>query len=245
MFNKTLAARFTKIILEAQNTDEEGLTALRKKIIKAVGTFGAKRFVTVTAQVLKDNFRIEGCNDVRIPLKRIFNISLDELENVLDKKKYKLPAGHPIDLLSRDHKDNIQKLKRLKINLNQSSDNILVQDIKDYFKEMDTHIKKEEDVFFPILEEKGMDEHPDNLKEEHKSFREILKTAIAIIENESDSSKSKEKIKPLMNKFIPDICNHIFRETYIFYPAALEFIREKKEWKAIESGFEKCESPKG
>lgn len=61
MLNKILTTRFTKIILQAQKADVQGLLDLRKKIMKAVGTLGARQFVTVTAQVLKDNFNIEGC----------------------------------------------------------------------------------------------------------------------------------------------------------------------------------------
>lgn len=220
MINKSLAARFTKIILEAQGADREGLIVLRKKIMKAVDTFGAKRFVTVTAQVLKDNFRIEGCNDVRIPLKRIFDISLDELEEALDRKKYKLPMPHPVNLLSQDHKESIRKLKGLRV----------LQDIRGYFEELDAHIKKEEEVFFPVLEKNGMDEHPENLREEHKKFREILTGVIG----------SQGKPELLKEEFIPAICNHIFRETYIFYPAALEFINEK-EWKDIGMEFQRRE----
>src|SRR3989338_4028099 len=150
MINSLLSHNFTNIILEAQRADEDGLKSLRRKVITAVGKFGARQFVTVTAEVLKNNFCIEGCNDARVPLKRIFNISLDELEEALSKKEYHLPRGHPIIMLSSDHKDNIDKLKKMIFELRTIESNERYSHLKDmlkgYYAEIDLHIRKEEEI---------------------------------------------------------------------------------------------------
>lgn len=248
MVNKILTDRFTKIILQAQKADVEGLLGLRKKIMKAVGAFGARQFVTVMAQALKDNFNIEGCNDARIPLKRIFSISLDELDAELSSHKYNLSEDHPISILSADHKESLRKLKALRhdlgrINLNRETPSEKIKDrlnqAKDYYRELDSHIRKEEEVLFPELEKAGMQEHPQNLKEEHKKFREVLSNVIKILEedNREGQDSSIGEVDKLKEEFISDMGNHIFRETYIFYPAALEFITKNEQWDAIKQDF--------
>lgn len=216
MVNKILTDRFTKIILQAQKADVESLLGLRKKIMKAVGIFGARQFVTVMAQALKDNFNIEGCNDPRITLKRIFSISLEELEDNLSKTKNFLPKSHPIYLLSEDHRESVRKLMAL--------DFYKENEVNDFHKELDLHIKKEEEVLFPALEKNGMNEHPESLRNEHKEFKDMLfKIQGASI---------------LKEKFILAIANHIFRETHIFYSAALEFIIEESVWDEIRQRFD-------
>src|SRR3990167_661317 len=195
------------------------------------------------ADILKDNFHIQGCNDARVPLKSIFNISLDELEDSLLSKDYRLSRGHPLSELSRDHIDNIKKLKALNdiFNTVQKIDSYEVivrqkRDIEAYYAELDAHIRKEEEVFFTALEEAGMKEHPEVLKEEHKKFRQIFTDMFSFLQipMQDDFYLIVEKFR---KEFVPALCNHVFRETYVFYPAALEFIAGKEKWIKIEEGF--------
>lgn len=220
-----IVKKILPIILKAQTANETGLKELRQKLIKLLEEIGAKQFVSVTAEILKNNFRVEGCNDARIPLKRIFAISLEELQEVLPKKKYNLDEEHPIFILSQDHTDNIEKLKKLSNSLDKLEKNSSAEEIKDYYTELDLHIRKEEEILFPALEKNGMKEHPDNLREEHKGFRKIFSEL-----NEGNFAK-------LEDEFIPAISNHIFREAFIFYPAALEFIADTDGWEHIKKEF--------
>ena len=227
--------------------DESKLKSLRTILIGIADKIGAKNFVTLIAEILKKDFCIEGCNDLRVPLKRIFTISLEELEEDLSKKKYTLPEGHPIYILSEDHKDNIGRLKALSLSFAEIKKDCPYEKIIDrynkingYYKELDSHIRKEEEVLFPVLEENGMKEHPDSLRNEHKEFREIL-TEICEAVKEAMSKRQvlgADKIASFREKFIPSITNHIFRETHIFYPASLEFITEADQWGKIKKGFE-------
>ena len=219
-----IVKKILPIILKAQSADSEGLRQLRRQLIVILDEVGHKNFVTIAADVLKNNFKVEGCNDARVPLKRIFAVSLKELEMDLASQSYNLSESHPLVFLTSDHKDNIEKLKALDLSVKNGP--AKAKDFISYYKDLDLHIRKEEEVFFPVLEACGMKEHPDNLKDEHKGFREIL---IEVTE--------KQNLSRFSDKFVPDICNHIFRETYIFYPAALEFIADKKQWDKIKEGF--------
>ena len=240
---QAITEKFISLIHEAQGADNKKLKELRKKFIQALGIIGAKQFVNIMADILKDNFHIQGCNDARIPLKSIFNISLDELEDSLLSKDYRLPKEHPLSGLSQDHIGNIKKLKALHlvfsvIKEDDAYEKIVSRkkDIEDYYAELDLHIKKEEEVFFPALEEAGMKEHPEVLREEHKKFRQIFADMFSFLQipMQDDFYLIVEKFR---KEFVPALCNHVFRETYVFYPAALEFIAGKEKWIKIEEGF--------
>lgn len=241
-----IAGDFIKVILKAEHASEDELKSARGMLIRILNKVGAKFFVTTAADILKNNFRIEGCNDVRMPLKRIFSISLPELEEDLAGQKYNLPNDHPLSMLSSDHKENIKKLRMLSCSLVALTNGVSLENIKDalketqdYYTELDTHIRKEEEILFPTLEASGMQEHPQNLRDEHKNFRELLSKIIDILKNTPKQLDTLEvgEIKKSKDKFIADISNHIFRETYIFYPASLEFILDKREWEKIKEGF--------
>ena len=228
--------KFIKLINEAGQADNNKLQSLRREFIMALNNIGPKKFVMIMSDIFKNNFCIEGCNDIRMPLKRIFNISLRELEEALLDKKRTLPKEHPISLLSEDHKDNVVKLKALNLSLSK----IRLNMVKDYYSELDTHIRKEEEVLFPALEKNGMQEHPQNLREEHKGFREILTKIIDFLKdaNSERNDLTVKGIEKSKDKFISDISNHIFRETFIFYPAALEYIDDTREWENIKKKFD-------
>ena len=180
---------FTGLIKKAGNADGNELKLLRKNVIRLVDAIGAKNFVNLAADILKKNFCVEGCDNLRLPLKRIFTLSLAELEEALLHKKYSLVKGHPIYALSEDHKGNIAKLKSLNFSLEKINKHSPLDEIREkaketdeYYRELDLHIRKEEEILFPRLEKSGMNEHPDSLRNEHNDFREIfseVKTAFS------------------------------------------------------------------
>lgn len=111
--------------------------------------------------------------------------------------------------------------------------------LKDYYRGLDSHLRKEEEVFFPVLEKNGMQEHPANLRKEHKKFRGALSKVIEMLEGVAIDRPyfSIEEVVGIREGFILEISNHIFRETFIFYPAALEFIIDTNQWEKIKEGF--------
>lgn len=237
--------KFIGFIKTASTANEEELKSLRRMVAAVVETIGAKNFVTLTADILKKDLCIEGCNDMRQPLKRIFNISLKELRQDLSNDMYTGLGEHPIHLLSIDHRDNIEKLIALN-SLLEKTDDISSEDLWDiqnkfnsYRIELELHIKKEEEVLFPLLEAKGMSEHPDSLKKEHKEFKEILTETSGVFTDAAAKRlcPKSESFTKFKKEFIPAISNHIFRETHIFYPAALEFITDKGQWNDVKKGF--------
>ena len=171
----------------------------------------------------------------RIPLKNIFNISLDELEESLLSKDYHLPKEHPLSGLSQDHIDNIKKLKALHLAFSAIKENDSYEKVVSRKEDIEGVLRR---TGFPYQERRrgvlsgpenaGMKEHPEVLKEEHKKFRQIFTDIFSFLKipMQDDFYLIVEKFQ---KEFIPALCNHVFRETYVFYPA-LEFIADKEGW---------------
>ncbi|MFB6214881.1 MAG: hemerythrin domain-containing protein [Candidatus Bipolaricaulia bacterium] len=232
----TVEANIKKLIIRAEGANQRELKAIREDLIGNLERIGAKTFVDTTASLLEEEFEIKGCNDPRIPLKRIFTISLPELEKALSRKEFDLPQSHPILGLFREHKSDVEQLKAIEKELGVGDEEVITK-LKDYYKDLDIHILKEEQALFPNLEEKGMGEHPDNLREEHDEFTEDLSSLIKLVQsgNNEDTQVAEEKFN---GDFIPAMSNHMFRESFIFYPAALQYIQDDSEWALIERGFD-------
>ncbi|OGW93242.1 MAG: hypothetical protein A3G36_01220 [Omnitrophica bacterium RIFCSPLOWO2_12_FULL_45_13] len=122
--------KFIGFIKTASTANKEELKSLRRMVVAVVETIGAKNFVTLTADILKKDLYIEGCNDMRQPLKRIFTISLEELRQDLSNDIYAGLGEHPIHLLSIDHRDNIERLAALNSSL-EKTDGISNEDLWD------------------------------------------------------------------------------------------------------------------
>lgn len=233
---KIAETKIKKFIIRADGADEEELKAIRKDLIGNLENIGAKTFVDTTADFLEEEFQIEGCNDPMVPLKRIFTISLSKLTEILDRKQFNLPPGHPISGLFREHESDVEQLRALKKDFRAGNEGVIDR-LKEYYKEMDIHILKEEQALFPKLEERGVEKHPGNLKEEHDDFTEDLSSLIKLVQSGSneDTQVAEEKFT---GDFIPAMSNHMFRESFIFYPATLQYIQDDSEWALIERGLD-------
>lgn len=243
MLDAQTAVKLTGFIGRAVGADAAEMKQLRAMFVNTVTEMGPRNFVETMAAVLSDVLKSPGCDDVKLPLKKIFNVSLQELSENLERKHFHLPAEHPVALLNRDHSASVLQLRELDAlfaSMRPSDvrrEMVAVKDRFDaYYAELDRHIRKEEEVLFPELSAAGMNEHPGVLKEEHKNFHRWCTDIKNVVTHELWDSAA-QVVEAWRNGFVPAICNHIFRETNIFYPAALEFITEKSEWEAIAGRF--------
>jgi DUF438 domain-containing protein len=232
----TVEADIQKLIVRAEGANQRELKAIREDLIENLERIGAKTFVDTTASLLEEEFEIEGCNDPRIPLKRIFTISLPELEEALSRKEFSLSSTHPISSLFREHQNDLEQLKTINKGFEGGTEEVIDR-LKDYYKDIDIHILKEEESLFPKLEERGMGEHPDNLRKEHEGFTDDLSSLIKLVQSD-DSEDTQIAEEKFTGDFIPAMSNHMFRESFIFYPAALQYIQDDSEWILIERGFD-------
>jgi hypothetical protein len=231
-----LKEELTDLIVRAKEADEDELSDLREELLDKLEIVGARTFVEITAESLEEEFEIEGCNDLKVPLKRIFTIPLPELKGKLTENDLSISTNHPIHPLIEEHKGDLETIQSINESIS-TGDEKTLRKIKKYYKDVDYHILKEEESLFPRLEERGMSEHPDNLREEHEEFRDSLIRFVKLIQT-GNPEKYGQMNEEFENDFVPAMANHMFRENFIFYPAAVEFIPDSEVWDEIKKEFE-------
>ncbi len=220
-----------KLITRAQGATEDELAVIRKELIGDLKKFGARTFVDTTEDLLDEEFQLEGCNDPRIPLESIFTVSLSELEDYLDRKELELTSGHPISGLFREHVTNVDRLQALKRDFEVGGGES-IDKLKYYYKKLDLHALKEEQALFPKLEERGLRKYTETSREEHEVLKEDLVGVIKLVQDDDDEYRVAEK--RFTEDFIPVMSKHLFRESFILYPSASDYIQDEQEWEKLE-----------
>jgi len=101
------------------------------------------------------------------------------------------------------------------------------------------HHKREEDVLFPAMEEKGLFGPIQCMQKEHDIMREIKHD----LKNETKNSNKEWKDQvDTVSQLISELCGtlrqHIDKENNVLYPMALQFITEDRKWEEMK---EKCD----
>ena len=224
-----------ELVARAENADEEGLTEIRKKILANLEKDEARDFLDSVTKMLEGEISIRNQDDPRRTFKNIFTVGLPELRGFMAGKEFSLPDNHPILGLFEEHRRDLEKLQELNKDFGAENDDFAVS-LKDFYKELDTHILKEEESLFPRLEERGLSKIPATLRGEHEKIREQLVTYFELLQGD-DSVKAGRARDEFEAEFLPTISGHIFRETFVFYPVALRYIEEDSEWTMIEREF--------
>ncbi len=154
----------------------------------------------------------------------------------------------PHRLLQKEHEAILSKLKDFEIIIDALPENPKVIELKKIFSFIDlaeTHHRKEEEILFKSLEEKGHEIPTQLFRMDHDDIRKAKEVLKEVIEEENI-----ELIKALLlfeGKFlIQKMREHIRREDEIIYPLAKQII-EEDEWGRIKKKFDEigyiCEIP--
>jgi DUF438 domain-containing protein len=224
-----------EFIVRAESADGEELKEIRKEFTGNLEDDQDGDFLDSVTKLLEGEISVKDQDDPRGTFKNIFTVGLSELRGLMEGKEFSLPDNHPILGLFEEHRRDLEKLQELKKDFEGGNDG-LVASLKGFYKKLDTHILKEEESLFPRLEEKGLSKIPITLRGEHEKIREQLVTYFELLQG-GDSAKARRARDEFEEEFLPAISCHIFRETFVFYPAALKYIQEDSEWTMIERGF--------
>lgn len=224
-----------ELIARAESADEEELKEIRKEFTGHLEDDQAGDFLDSVTRLLEGEIKVKHQGDPRGAFKNIFTVGLSDLRELMEGKEYSLPDSHPILDLFEEHQRDLEKLQGLNNDFEGGNDDF-VASLKGFYKELDTHILKEEESLFPRLEERGLSNIPANLRGEHEKIREQLITYFELLQSD-DPAKSRRARDEFEEEFLPAISGHIFRETFVFYPAALRYIKDDAEWTMIERGF--------
>jgi len=174
-------------------------------------------------------------------------------------KKLDLQPGHPIHTFVAEHEailgflDKLEKVNQIIQGItdfkNQKEFNEL-KHIAEHLIGAEPHHKREEEVLFPELEQRGVLGSPEMMRFEHVELRKSKKELKEISQsfNENNFKESKKKLDEVSNFIASFLRDHIFKENNILYPMALETIQEKDVWQKIKRDCDKigycCFTPK-
>jgi len=185
----------------------------------------------------------------RKEIQRLCDVHLAVFREQLEKQKLEVPLGHPISILTEEHKILLQLSERLNIIVNRIQEASNVGDVADEAKQLkhiaeelldaEKHYLREENVLFPFLEKHGITEPPAVMWIEHNQIRDTKKQLYGIVKNYSaisfqDFRKQLGETAKSLGNILP---SHFFKENNILFPTALRVVTDE-EWKDIRKEFD-------
>lgn len=167
---------------------------------------------------------------------------MEMLGDTVEKMKSDLKPGHVVHTLVLEHDkilDFLQKLDEVNGRIqglekfdSKNGDFGLLQHIAEHLVGAEPHHKREEDVLFPELEQRGVYGPPGIMRMEHEELRARKKKLLELSKNAGklDFNEFKKELD-IVSKFIVfTLRDHIFKENNILYPMALDVILESGVW---------------
>jgi len=146
---------------------------------------------------------------------------------------------NPNEALAKEHEFMLGKLNELEAIINQLPKDPDLDRLKEVFNviwDAEAHHKKEEQVFFKLLENDGKNLSVQIIKKEHMDMQKAKEVLKEVIDN-----GDIEIIKSMLlfeGKFlIQKMRDHIMKEDEILYPAALDLI-QSEDWFKIKEKFD-------
>lgn len=176
-----------------------------------------------------------------------------------DKLKASLPPGHVIHTLLSEHEmilgfldkleDVTSEIQKMATYKNGAEEFDLLKHIAEHLNDAEAHHKREEDVLFVALEDKGLSGPPQVMRMEHVELRGYKKD-LQTLANEPPGNfdQFKKKLNTTANLITTMLRDHIFKENNILYPAALDVIPDEDVWAKLKAECDKigycCFTPK-
>jgi DUF438 domain-containing protein len=227
-------SQILQIVAGSQDVD-----AVRREHMQFLGTVGSR---TLTPNELK--LAKEG-------------ISLDELRKICGRKMLAseqnssirdgLSHGHVLKMVFAEHDIILYFLSDLETvnsHIQQSMDwnsckrlTDKVLNIVKHLAGIDAHHVREERVIFPQLASHGYGEVPQCVFAEHVELRKArteLKLT-ADLTRKTDFLRWKRRLDAAVNKFVPMVREHIYKEENVIYPNALKVIQDPRKWNEMKS----------
>lgn len=227
------------VILRELN--EKGLT----EELKGKGLDLVKSISSLELSIAEQGLIEEGTDPSE--LRHLCEIHMMVLKDELEKLQSNISKGHVLHTLIEEHELILGFLKELEgvtniiLSLNKFDDSRKefgrVTELIDNILDAEPHHKREEDVLFPELEERGVTGPTRIMRLEHDDLRRKKKELRKLSESVStlDFEEYKRELKRLSNSICFELKDHIFKENYILYPTALETIESESKWDKMKS----------
>lgn len=182
--------------------------------------------------------------------KSLCDIHLEVMKDSLVEKRIEVSAPHPVHTLMEEHRiiqDNLKELRSLVERLKEKKslkslgeDMEKLKEIAHHLVEAESHHQREEDVLFPMLESRNIEEPPKIMRMDHEEFRKRKKELYQLAHNPEDVhfEKFKGRVIDLGEYLAQELDGHIFKEDNILYQIALQVLNEE-EWQEVKKECDK------
>ncbi len=184
----------------------------------------------------------------REEVQRLCDVHLAVFKESLEKAKPMVPPGHPIQILSEEHRillNFADELKNIAERTKEAGDfDSADEEMKELvrltkgFKESESHYLREENVLFPYLEKHGVKQPPAIMWTEHDRIREIEKSLYRLSDRENMAFQAfTKRLEEVALSLADMLSSHFYKENNILFPTALDVIGEG-EWKDVRQQFD-------
>src|SRR3989344_5905707 len=214
---ETWIFKITKISKENKREKIKGiLKKLQKEDatdkVKAEAKIMLKNISPTELALIEQEIIKEGTT--RKEMRKLCDVHLEIMKEDFKNKDLKLKPGHPIHTLMEEHKEILDFVDKLKMEIE------MLRFAAKHLVEADKHHQREEEVLFPEMEKSGITEPPEIMREEHKDIKPKKKELYKIIENCEKLSYPDfvKKVKEIAEFLIKELPDHIYKEDNILYP---------------------------
>lgn len=173
-------------------------------------------------------------------LHEVHRLHLDNLQQELATIRAAVEPWHPIRTMIDEHDEILRTLDALeglnsKVQQAADSDKALLAELRTLAENLlaaEHHHKREEDVVFPELTKGGIGMTVKAMSDEHDEMR-AMKHALRSLADRAENmefSDFQRELDNLAQYIVYNLGDHIYRENYILYPAALRMVSDKALW---------------
>ncbi|MFQ5909998.1 MAG: DUF438 domain-containing protein [Thermoplasmata archaeon] len=169
------------------------------------------------------------------------DVHLAVFRESLEQEKVLAPPGHPINILTEEHKSLLDYSREVGIiakdleekgDFDSTADEMKHLDhIADHLRDSESHYVREENVLFPYLEKHGVTQPPAMMWMEHDKIREIKKSFYAILDTREGVAFDEfvTRLQAVGASLADMLSNHFYKENNILFPTALQVMNDS-EW---------------
>jgi len=185
----------------------------------------------------------------REEIHRLCDVHIAMFKESIDQPHVYAPEGHPIYILTEEHKlllNYASKLKGVAVDIEAKGDFsaaaqelAMVAHLIEHFKESEKHYRREENVLFPYLEKHGVTQPPKIMWMEHDQIRGIKKDVYALYNSREKRGFDDfvNNLRSLAISLSETLASHFYKENDILFPTALNVITQD-EWEKIATEFD-------
>jgi len=215
---------------------------VKEELKKLIGGVAPVDIAQIEEELIEEGMQRE-------EVQRLCNVHLAVFRESLEKGEPIAPAGHPIQILMKEHRlllgfadelKNAAKRAKGKGALRAAGEEMNHLDqIAEHLKESETHYVREENVLFAYLEKHGVTQPPAIMWTEHNKIKEMKKKLYNLFDTRQNMvfqgfAKQLDEAALSLAEMLSD---HFYKENKILFPTALNVV-EASEWKEIRRQFD-------